>query len=111
MYQYEEAWNDKCRVALHMCRKRQIKGGNIICQGKRSRVFTAQGKWLEKKSYRGNHREFWNFVQKKHRENTRLWYAQVVDSLILKIKDIAIITALFPIFNLEMKCVYQVSLA
>ena len=61
-----------------------------------------QGKWRKKNPFQGKHREFGNFVktQEKHREfcqNTGktqgILLAQVVNALILKVKDIAIFAA------------------
>ena len=60
------------------------------------RVPTAQGKqgkW-SKKILSGKHREFGNFAK-----TPGIWFAQVVNSLILKVKDIAIFAAKISIFS------------
>ena len=55
------------------------------------RVPTAQGKrgkWPKKKTCRGKHREFGNCDKTQG-----IWFAQVVNSKILKVKDISIFAA------------------
>ena len=55
------------------------------------RVSTAQGKqgkWFLKNPCQGKHREFGNFAKTQG-----IWFALVVNSLILKVKDILIFAA------------------
>ena len=47
-------------------------------------------KWQQQKTCQGKHKEFGNFVQGK---TLGIWYAQVVNSLILKLQDIIAIYA------------------
>ena len=68
----------------------QIKGVVLL-----SRVPTAQekqGKW-PKNLCQGKHKEFGNAAKTQG-----IWFAQVVNSLILKVKDISIFAANIPFF-------------
>ena len=61
------------------------------------RVPTAQGKqgkWPQKNPCQGKHREFGNFAKTQG-----ILFAQVVNSLFLKVKDIAIFAAKISIFS------------
>ena len=56
-----------------------------------NRVPTAQGKqgkWPKKIPCQGKHKEFGNFAKTQE-----IWFAQVVNSLILKVKDVSIFAA------------------
>ena len=69
------------------------------------RVPTAQGKqgkWKNKNPCQGKHREFGNFAKTQG-----ILFAQVVNSLILKVKDIAIFAAKISICFPEAEWVYQ----
>ena len=56
-----------------------------------------QGKW-QQKFRQGKHRKFRNFA--KTQEKTQgIWFAQVVNSLILKVKDVSIFAAKICIFS------------
>ena len=61
-----------------------------------NRVPTAhgkQGKWPKKIHFQGKHGEFENFVKTQG-----IWFSQVVNSLILKVKHISIFSAKIPKF-------------
>ena len=60
-----------------------------IAQGK-------QGKWPPKNPCQGKHREFGNFAK-----TTGIWFALVVNSLILKVKDILIFAVNISTFLFE----------
>ena len=47
-----------------------------------------QGKWPQKNACQGKYREFGNYAKTQG-----IWFAQVVNSLILKLKDIAMFAA------------------
>ena len=56
-----------------------------------------QGKWKKKIPVRENTGNL--EILPKHRENTEIWFAQVVNSLILKVKDISVFAPKISIFS------------
>ena len=63
-------------LSLKRWRSQRVKYRVPTAQGK-------QGKWPKKNPCQGKHREFGNFPKTQG-----IWFAQVVNSLILKVKDI-----------------------
>ena len=64
-----------------------------MAQGKQGK----QGKWIKKNPCQGKHREFGNFCQNIGKTQGIL-LAQVINAMILKVKDIAIFAAKKSIF-------------
>ena len=103
----------RCTFQCNLEKRRIVESGlKTLITHLLTRVPTAQGKWSKKNPCQGKHREFGNFVktQGKHREfclNIRktqgilsrhrktqgILLAQVVNVLILKVKDIAVVAA------------------
>ena len=70
---------------------RKFRGPNPLLQGTHATGKT--GKMAKKNPCQGKHREFGNFAKTQG-----IWFAQVVNSLILKVKDISVFAAKVSIF-------------